>query len=195
MTQTKIMQNHDETKKTPTSAADITNKSESKVWGRRMAKVAIVMASVGLLICIGLLIQAYITHEPVFELVSYNSFKPGFELLGYNALLFYLSGFLTLIIALNIPRFIDTQQKKLGYVSALIGTVLLFFSFGLLFISYKSSLEWWGYLSKVTSGIGYITLTFSTLVSTERKRLRGRLTFISLVLILAGAILIFFRNS
>lgn len=159
------------------------------MWNRRIAIVLIVAALVGLFVCAGLLIQAYVTQQPGFELLAYSSFKPGFELLGFYALTFNISGCLSLIIALNISTLFGTEQKKLGSISGFIGAVLLFFSFGLLFISHKQGLEWWGYFSRVTFGTGNITITFYTLVGTERKRLRGILKFISYVLIVAAFVL------
>lgn len=95
-----------------TPAIDKTNSFQSKVWERRIALVCIVVASFGLLVCAGLLVQAFITH------------KPAFELLGSYSLVSSIIGFLILIICFNILILANTNQKKLNYVSAFISSVL-----------------------------------------------------------------------
>lgn len=163
----------------------------TKIWERQIAIFFIVTALVGLLICVGLLIQAYIIHKPAFELLAYSSFKSGSELLRYYSILLFSAGCLALLITSNISKLGSTSRKLLSYISAFSGIVLLLFSFRLLFISYQPRLEWWKYFPMVSLGTSSITMTFSTLISAEQKRLRSTLNFISYILMLAGFVLIF----
>lgn len=155
------------------------------MWQQRIVIALIVAALVGLLVCAGLLLQAYITHKLAFELLEYSSFKPESELLRYYSILLFSAGYLAQFITLNISIVLGTKRKLLSYISAFICTVLLLLSFGLMFISYKPGLEWWKYFPVVV-GTSIITMTFSTLISTEQKLLRSTLNFISYVLMLAG---------
>ncbi|MBW4575218.1 MAG: hypothetical protein KME08_08030 [Aphanothece sp. CMT-3BRIN-NPC111] len=147
------MQEHDNTNDVSAKVADTRDVSKSQVWERRIALFCIVVALVGMLVCTGLLMQAYITGHSAFELLGYGSYKPGFELLGYYASVFNISAYLALLIALNIPTLVGTEHKRLGYISALIGIALLLLSFRLFFVSHKPEQEWWGYFSVVTINV------------------------------------------
>lgn len=190
---TRTMQEHDEDIDITTSAVNTVNGSQSKVWERRIAIVVIVAASVGLFVCAGLLIQAFITHKPVFGLSAYSSFKLGSELLRYYSILLFSAGCLTLLITSNISELVGTSRQLFAYTLAFSGIILVLFSLGLSFISYKPGLEWWRYLPVVCLGISSITMTFPTLISTEQKQLRSALYFISYALMLAGSVLILLK--
>lgn len=118
-------------------------------------------------------------------------------LLVYSSAIISTVGYLALIIASSISLLVSTQKKQLSYASVLIGTILLFSSFVLSFANPKSGLEWWGYFSRVAMGMTFITMTFYTLVDTQRKRLFSALLFITLLLLLVGSILMFLelRNA
>lgn len=189
MPQTRIMQEQFDNNDALPKVVDTIDVSKSKVWERRIAIVFIVAALVGLLTYTGLLTQAYITHKPAFELLGYGSSKPGFELLAYSSEVLLIFGCLAQIIALSISILIDTERKQLGYISTLIGAVLLLLSFGLFFISHQPEQGWWRYFSTVTFGTGYITMNLSKLVGAERKRLRDILQFITFLLWLVAVVL------
>jgi ABC-type multidrug transport system permease subunit len=111
-------------------------------------------------------------------------------MLRYYSILLFSAGSLALLITSNISKLVSTSRKLLSYISAFSGIVLVLFSFGLLFISYKPGLEWWKYLPVVSLGTSSITMTLSTLISAEQKRLRSTLNFISYILMFAGCVLI-----
>lgn len=175
---TRTMQEHDENSDALISLVNDTNSPQSKVWKRRIEIVILVAASVGLLVGVSWLVQANIAHKLAFKIREYSS------------TVLSIAGYLTLLLS----RLADAKRKHLNYILALIGSVLLLFSFGLSFINHKSRLEWWGYFSNVALGTGVITMTFSALVSAERKRLRGILEKVTLVLLLVACVLIFLED-
>lgn len=159
------------------------------MWERRTVMVWIVGALLGMLVCVGLLIQAYTTHQSAFELLGYGSSKPGFELLAYSSEALLILGFLTQIIAFSISTVVDTEHKRLDYFSTWIAALLLLLSFGLFFISHQPEQGWWRYFSAVTSVTACTTMNFSQLVGAERKRLRDILKFITFLLLLVAVVL------
>jgi hypothetical protein len=157
--------------------------------------VFIVAASLGLMNCIGLLIQAFFTHTPAFELLICSSFKSAeTQLSGYFSSLFFTVGGLTLFIASNISKLTNIKSKNISCISALIGTVLIFYSFWLFYPIYQLEQERWRYFVLLTFEIGLIVMTLAELVTTERKLFRDFLTLISAILIFAGCMLGAFKN-
>lgn len=189
------MQEQSDNSDAPPKAADTIDVSESQAWEQRIAIFFISAASIGILVCAGLLIQAYLTHKPVFELLTYSSFKPGFELLGYYASVFSIAGYLNLIIAAGIYALGGIKQKQLSYIPGFISAALMLLSFWLWFFSHQLGSEWWGYFVMAFVGINIITMIFSTLVGTEQKRLRKLLEFIKYILVLTILALIFWETE
>lgn len=149
----------------------------TKMWNRRIALFFIIAALAGLLICTGLLIQAYVTQNSAFELMR------------YSFVAFSFAGFLSLMITFYMSTFVSRQRKLLGYASAWIGTVLMLLSFRISFVIQKPELEGWEYYLRVTFTTGIITWVFSRLVGTERGRLRVILEFITCLLMFAAFLL------
>ncbi|PSB25945.1 hypothetical protein C7B70_24450 [Chlorogloea sp. CCALA 695] len=165
------------------------------MWERRIAIFFIVAALLGMVVCAGLLIQAYITHQSAFELLGYGSSKPGFELLAYSSEALLILGFLTQIIAINISTVVDTEHKRLDYFSTWIAALLILLSFGLFFISHQPEQGWWRDFSAVNSVTACTTLNFSLLVGAERKRLRDILKIITFFLLLGACVLQIFLSG
>lgn len=169
---------------------------QTKVKLKKIAIAFIAIASLGILICIGLLIQAYILREPAFELPLDSSFNtPENQLLGYFSFLFYAIGYLTLFLAYNLSKLLDTGNQNPSYISASIGTILIFYSFLLLYNCYKLEQEWWGYFLVLSSGIGYTFLMFSELVDLKPKKISEFLKIVGFVLMFVTIIFIFMDYS
>lgn len=96
-----IMDRQDNDSDIHSLAIDNVNSSQSKMWRQRIVLVFIVVASVGLLVCTGLLIQAYITHKSAYK-----------QLESYSLVLGIIC-FFTLTISLNMFVFNKIKQKKL----------------------------------------------------------------------------------
>ncbi len=173
----------------PPKVADTTDVSKAKVWERRIAIFLIVAASLGMVICLSLLIQASITHQSAFEVLGYGVSKPGFELLAYSSEALLILGFLTQIIAFNISTVVDTNYKRLDYFSTWIAALLLLLSFGLFFPSHQLEQGWWRYFAAMNSITACTTFNFSRLVGAERKRLRDTLKIITFFLLLGKCVL------
>lgn len=167
----------------------------TKMWNRRIAISSVVAVLAGLLIYTGLLTQAYITQNSAFEILKYGPSKPGFELLAYSAEVLLIFGGIAQIIALSISRLIGTEHKRLGYISTLIGAVLLLSSCGLFFVSHEPEQGWWRYFSTVTFVTGYITMNLSQLVDAERECLHNILEFITFLLLVVAFVLQIYLSS
>lgn len=182
------MPESDEISDQTTSVTNTTNVSQSGT--QRIATIFILVASLGLLICVGLLIQTYFTHTPTFELPEYSPFKSAkTELFGSYSFLIYMSGGLTLLISLMLALLNEVRSRKIGYILVLIGSVLIFCSYGLSYTSDKLAKEWWSYFSGMSFAIGLIILILSELVDRESKHLRKIIKTIYRILFLTTFVL------
>lgn len=109
---------------------------------RQISLIHLVASLLAVLACARLLVQSYILHITPFVLLGFSSFKSGFELFGVSSLVFLFASCYALTKASSISRAVGTERKKLSYIWTFLGTVLMFFSFGLSFISRKPGLEW-----------------------------------------------------
>jgi hypothetical protein len=146
---------------------DISNSSKGEPSGRTISIVFVFVALAGILFCVGLMIQALISHYPNFELLASSPFKIKHEFLGYSLFILNTIGILILMISYFISDALRLEQKNISLYLAWVGSFVIASSILPLLLDRQ---DWWGFIYAVSLAASVISLTFNGIQYKQSKK-------------------------
>jgi F0F1-type ATP synthase assembly protein I len=95
---------------------NICNSPDSSIETRRFSVILISILLIGIVICVGLIVDKFINNKPVFELLNLNFFYTKDKILGFSCLMLFFIGLFIMGISYFIVDLVENNKNICLYL-------------------------------------------------------------------------------